>query len=365
MGISSLRLSSPRPCTQILAAVCLLSVPLLHAQDYPPVDIAQAQLTEIVDELSLTGTLTAPRSTRLSPEVQGRVAALGVDAGDLVEAGQTLLKLDDEIAGLELEQSRAALREAVAELEDARRRLGEARDLAARQGIADTEVRAREAEVRTDAAVVDRRRAELGYRQALLERYSLEAPFAGVIALRLTDLGEWVGPGNPVLELVAIDRLRLDLQVPQKYFGRVGRDTPVFVRLAASPDHPLTASITHIVPVSDPSARTFLARVALDNASGRWAPGMSARATLRLASGREGVVVPRDALIRYPDGRVTVWVTEGDGSLRRVSERQVSPGLAFGGRIEILAGLEAGASVVVRGNESLRVGQQVRVDSDE
>jgi membrane fusion protein (multidrug efflux system) len=340
-------------------------MPLVHAQDYPPVGIAQAELAEIVDELSLTGTLTAPRSTRLSPEVEGRVATLSVDAGDQVEAGETLLELDNEIARLELEQARAALREAVAELEDARRRLREAQDLAARQGIADTEVRAREAEVRTDAAVVDRRKAELGYRQALMERYSLEAPFAGVISRRLTDLGEWVGPGNPVLDLVAVDRLRLDLQVPQKYFGRVSAETPVTVHLAARPNAPLTANITRIVPVSDPRARTFLARVALDNASGHWAPGMSARATLRLSSGHEGVVVPRDALIRYPDGRITVWVTEGNGSLRTVSERQVSPGLTFGGRIEILAGLEPGAPVVVRGNESLRAGQQVRVEADE
>jgi multidrug efflux pump subunit AcrA (membrane-fusion protein) len=92
-------------------------------------------------------------------------------------------------------------------------------------------------------------------------------------------------------------------------------------------------------------------------------PGMSARATLRLGSGREGVVVPRDALLRYPDGRITVWVLEdsGEGGAPSVSERRVRTGRAFGGEMEITDGLEPGARVVVRGNEGLREGQRVRV----
>ncbi|MFZ0256038.1 MAG: efflux RND transporter periplasmic adaptor subunit, partial [Gammaproteobacteria bacterium] len=231
--------------------------------------------------------------------------------------------------------------------------------------IADTEVRAREAEVRTDTAVADRRKAELGYRAALIARHTLEAPFAGVIARRLTDLGEWVGPGTPVLELVAVDRLRLDLQVPQAYFGRVNRQTKVSLRLDARTNERLEAKVNEIVPVSDPRARTFLARVALENTDLRLTPGMSARARLRIDTGQQGVVIPRDALIRYPDGRVTVWVVNGSGATRTVSERQVRTGLRFGGRIEIVTHLDAGTLVVVQGNETLFEGQQVRIQVNE
>lgn len=325
----------------------------------------RAEGAEIVEELRLTGTLTAPRTARLAPEVNGRVAEIAVDAGDEVEAGATLLRLDDEIARLELAQAEAALREAVAELGDTRRRLTEARDLAKSKGIADTEVRTREAEVNALTAVVDRRKAELGHREALVARHSLEAPFAGVIARRLTELGEWVGPDTPVLQLVAVDRLRLDLQVPQDYFGRVTPRTPVEVRLAARADDPLEVHITRVVPVNDPQARTFLARIALDNRERRMTPGMSANATLSMHTGREGVAVSRDALLRYPDGRIAVWVAEGEDTKRTVSERRVRTGLAFGDRIEIRSGLEAGMLVVVRGNESLREGQSVRVEPDE
>ena len=347
------------------AVLVLVATSSLQAQALPPIDIVRAERTEIVEELLLTGTLTSPRTARLSPEVEGRVATIAVDAGDHVATGKTLLRLDDEIARLELAQDRAALREAVAELDDARRRLAEAQDLAKRAGIADTEVRAREAEVRSDTAVVDRRRAELAYRAALIERYTLEAPFGGVIARRLTELGEWVEPGTPVLELVTVDRLRLDLQVPQAYFGRLSHQTKVSLHLDARPNEQLRTHITEIVPVSDPQARTFLVRIALENPDVRMTPGMSARARLHIDTGQQGVVLPHDALIRYPDGRITVWVANGTGATRTVSERQVRTGVGLGGRIEIVAGIEADTAVVVRGNEALLEGQAVRIKRNE
>jgi len=97
----------------------------------------------------------------------------------------------------------------------------------------------------------------------------------------------------------------------------------------------------------------------LDDSKARLAPGMSASGVLRLDSGVRGVTVPRDAIIRYPDGRVTVWIAEADGEQAKVRELRVQTGLGFGGRIAITSGLEAGALVVVRGNESLYEGQAV------
>jgi RND family efflux transporter MFP subunit len=335
----------------------------LQAQEHPPVSLVAAAREEIVEELLLTGTLNALQAAQLSPQVEGRVAAIEVDAGQRVGAGDTLLRLDDELARLELAQARASEREVMAELKDAERRLREVRELAKRKGVvAETEVRAREAEVERDRAILERRRAEVAQRAALLARHTLKAPFAGVIAQRLTDLGEWVDSDDHVMELVAVNVLRLDLQVPQGYFTRIGRQTPVSLRLEAFPTERVEAAITDVVPVSDPSARTFLARIRLANDQGRMTPGMSARATVRISTGAQGVVVPRDALIRYPDGRTVVWAVSSDGDAHKVSERQVKTGLAFSGKVEVVSGLDAGAAVVVRGNEALREGQQVRIE---
>ena len=90
-------------------------------------------------------------------------------------------------------------------------------------------------------------------------------------------------------------------------------------------------------------------------------PGMSAAGLLEAADRRRAVVVSRDALLRHPDGRITVWVVEGEAPTATVRERRVEIGLAFDGRVAIRSGLEAGTRVVVEGNEALQQGQQVSI----
>ncbi len=169
-----------------------------------------------------------------------------------------------------------------------------------------------------------------------------------------------MNPGDGLVELVATDRLRFDFRVPQSRYAQLGQDTPVSIVVDAVPDQAFAGRIQAIVPVKDPGARTFLLRVvaATDDAP-QVTPGMSAQAALRIESGRNGVVVPRDALLRYPDGRRTVWVVEQEGGEPVARERRVETGVEFEGLIEIRSGLTAGASVVTRGNEILRDGQAV------
>ena len=80
-----------------------------------------------------------------------------------------------------------------------------------------------------------------------------------------------------------------------------------------------------------------------------------------MATGRSGVAVSRDALLRYADGRNTVWVIENSDGRPAVRERIVATGLEFDGLIEVTSGLEAGERVVIEGNESLRDGQVVTI----
>ncbi len=343
------------------AAVLLAAwLPAIAAQ-VAPVELATVERRAIVETLRLSGSLRSPYTARLSPDVEGRVVSLAVDAGARVSAGDVLFRLDDELARLELAQAVAAEHEAVAELDDAKRRAAEARRLVADKTFPESEARSREALVERSEATLERRRAERAYAAAKLARHALKAPFAGVIAARNADPGERVDTDSEVLVLVATDRLELDLAVPQGYFGRVDAGTPMSLALDALPGRTIDARIARVVPVSDPDARTFVARAEIDNRDGRLAPGMSVRAVLRLGTDREAEVVPRDALIRYPDGRTIVWVARIDGDRQVVHERVVRTGLVFDGSVEILDGLDAGERVVIRGNEALRDGQQVRV----
>jgi RND family efflux transporter MFP subunit len=344
-----------------LLATLLLSAPA--AAQVAPVELASVERRDIVETLRLTGSLTPPYSARLSPDVEGRLVSLEVDAGARVEKGDLLFRLDDELARLELQQAIAAEHEAEADLADARRRVVEVRSLVEEQSFPESEARSLESRVRRSEAVLERMRAERAYAAATLARHSLEAPFSGVIAERNADPGERVDSNSSVMRLVAIDRLQLDLRVPQSYFQRIAIGTRLTIRLDALPGQEIESRVARIVPVSDPEARTFLVRAEIDNREGRLTPGMSVRAVLRIGTDRQAEVVPRDALIRYPDGRTVVWVAEVEGDRHVVEERLVKTGLAFDDSIEIVDGLEAGEQVVIRGNESLRRGQQVRVTS--
>jgi RND family efflux transporter MFP subunit len=344
----------------LFAGLCLCATAMAQ-KPAPPVVVAQVEREAVIEEVPLSGTVSSPRVAQLSPEVAGLVNQVLVEAGDRVEAGAVLVGLDHTLAKLALEAAEAATEQAREELSDARRRLNDARSLVKSRGIAETEIRTRESEVRADAATLRLRVAEKRREEERLRRYEISAPFAGVISRKLTEVGEWVMPGDEVLELIAIKGLRIDFRAPQGLFPRIGSDSIIEVRLDALPGRPVPARIGEIVPVSDPRARTFLVRVYPIQPDLPLTPGMSAAGVLKLQSGDRAVVVSRDALLRHPDGRITVWVVEGEGATATVRERRVETGFAFDGRVAIRSGLEVGTRVVVEGNEALQQGQQVSI----
>ena len=171
--------------------------------------------------LKLSGTVTAERAAQLSVATSGLITDLVVDAGDRVVAGDLLLELDAELARFQWQSAEAEVSRAAQGLADARRRLAEARRLAPQQSIAETAVRDLESEVLEDEAQLQRAQALAGYQEGILDRHRLTAPFAGVISARYSDIGEWVTPGDTVLDLVSTENLRLDFQVSEDYLGNV------------------------------------------------------------------------------------------------------------------------------------------------
>lgn len=354
---------------KFLAAVSLAlcaSVSGALAQDSSgiPVEVAQARLEELVQEVQLTGTVTARHAAPLSVSTSGLVVELAVDAGDRVQQGEVLLQLDAELATHQYNSARAEQTRAERALEDAKRRLEEARTLAPQRSIAETVVRDLAAEVAEDEAALQQAEANSGYRKGILDRHQLRAPFAGVISSRTVDLGQWVTPGQAVLGLVSAEQLRLDFQVPEDHLGRIQAGAPVEFSLGAAKDLRYSGTVLTTVPVTDPAVRTFLLRVQPDKTIAGMLPGMSARAHFRMDTGKRGVTVPRDAVLRYSDGRVIVWVVQDSGGQHTATERRVTAGLSFGGMVEIREGLSAGERVVVKGNESLRSGQAVSIPGE-
>lgn len=331
----------------------------MSKQAAPTVLVGLAEQVSLIEEVQLTGTVVSPRISKVSTEVSGIIEVIKVGIGDHVVAGQEILELDSELSALSLAAARAATEQAVQEVEDAQRRLFDARKLAKRQNVSANEIESLAAEVRIDSAGVERVRAEQQRQAARLLRHKLSAPFAGVVSRKLVEQGEWVAPGQPVVELVATSGLRIDFRVPQSVYAKMEQAGNIRIKLDALPDQTFDGAIETIIPVTDPTTRTFLIRAQLKDPEVRLMPGMSASAVLRLNTGKLGVAVPRDALIRYPDGRIVVWVVNQEDGQPRVSERRVQTGLSFNGKVAVTGGLLPDASVVLQGNEALRDGQAV------
>lgn len=340
----------------------LYAIALPPAFAASPVEISQSELRPVVQVVTVSGTVTSPQSAILSPSIGGLVEETLVDAGDRVENGSILVTLDSELARLTLERSIAEETQARIALDDARRRLAEAEDVGPKRGIAETEIKSLRAEVTRNEAALEAAVAAARQQEAVVRRHEVRAPFTGVVSRRLAQVGEWVNPGNGLVELVATEGLRFDFRVPQTYYARLDEDTQVDLTLDAVPDEVVPGRIQSIVPVKDPGARTFLLRVVTD-AQHRLpvTPGMSVRAAVRIDTGREAVVVPRDAVLMYPDGRKTVWVVVQEDGNTVVHEKRIQAGLEFDGLVEVQGGLEGGLDIVTRGNEALRDGETVIV----
>lgn len=355
----------PVAVRMIAGMILSAGISIASADRSPLVIVSTAKKDTVIQQVPLTGTVTSARIARLSAEVSGQVEAVNVEVGDRVETGAALIELDREIEQLTLEALQASTRQARAELADAKRRYNDAKRLREQKNISENELRLREAEVEIDAATLAQKQVEEERHRARVDRHTLQAPFNGVISERLTEIGEWIEPGSPVLTLVAINDLRIEFHVPQEFYSGINPHSTLSVTLDALPDREFDGSIAAVVPVSDTSSRTFLIHVKVITGDANLTPGMSVHGKLKLTTGRQGIVISRDALLRYPDGRVTVWVIDPESEPPTVSERRVTTGHSFDGRIAIREGIQAGDVIVVRGNESLQEGQQIQIQRRE
>ena len=345
-----------------IAILLLATLPGAVLAAGPPVTVAQVETAPVVDTVNVNGTVTSPQSAVLSPSVAGLIDTMSVDAGDRVDKGQVLVMLDRELEELSLRRARAEAAQASAALDDAKRKLSEAERIGPTQAIAESAIKSLRAEVARAEASLDAVQAAVLQQEAVVRRHTVRAPFTGVVSRRIAEVGEWVNPGDGLVELVATDRLRFDFRVPQSHYAQLEKETPVQIIVDAIADRVIAGHVQAIVPVKDPGARTFLLRVVANSPeSVNVTPGMSARAILRIDAHRSGVVIPRDALLRYPDGRKTVWIVVEEDNVPVVHEKRVETGIEFDNLVEIRSGIESGATVVTRGNEVLREGQPVTI----
>lgn len=322
----------------------------------PPVAVAAVTVADLPEEIQASGELLAVNQAKIAAEVGGRITEIVVEEGRPVEVGNVVLSIDPEARELELKGARASMTEASAARSEAAREAKRVHRLKAKSMASQSQLDAADTAYQRARSQAEAAEARLGVAERALREASVAAPFSGLVAERYVSPGEYVQPGQPLFELVALDPIEVEFMLPEADSSRVALGNSVVVRVAPYPDEEFEAIVTFISPTIEPRTRTLRVKATLQNPDGRLRPGLFARADLGIAMLRDLTLVPEEAVLQRVDGAV-LFVLRGN----RVERIRIEVGRQHGGMIEVREGLASDATVVVRGHTRLSAGQRVQV----
>jgi membrane fusion protein (multidrug efflux system) len=377
------------------------------------VEVARVEKLTLRDDAQAVGTLRSRQNVMLRPEVAGRILSLGFSDGAQVQAGQTLVQLDDTLQRAEVQQSLAQV--SIAKANHKRNQELVAQNFVAQRVLDES------------AASLQVAEAQLALSCARLDRMRLLAPFPGVVGIRSVNIGDYVKDGADLINLEDISMLYVDFRLPERYQGKIVPRQMVEMQLDALPGRMFKAQVEAIDPLIDANGRSIGVRAVLPNqageavavksvgagqvrmpaatsrapalvplaeikpgatvagcpeprvitspskgqGSGPLRPGMFARVTAVFEVRPDALSVPEEAIV--PQGgrqfvirAVSPSQVAGSAPLppdvQQVSQRvEVKLGIRRPGRVEILEGLSEGDTVVIAGQQRLqKVGSPLR-----
>ena len=312
------------PAALGLAGILMAAaLPAAQAQTLPTVTL---QVRDVGLTYPAEAVVEAVRQATVAAQVQGRVVDMRVDAGQRVAKGDLLMRIDAR-------ESAETAAGAEAQLIQAKANFERTKNLYAQKFVSSAALDKAEADYKAAAAVA-------GASGATVSHAAVTAPISGIVAQRLTELGEMAAPGKPLVTIYDPKGLRVLANIPQYKLAEVKKGMKARLEFPETGQW-IDAVRVEILPTEDARSHTATARLYLpDNVQGV-IPGMAARAHFLVGSGNKLTVPPKAVLRR---GEVTgVYVVDAQNVPRL---RQVRLGEMLGnGELEVLAGLANGDKV--------------------
>jgi membrane fusion protein, multidrug efflux system len=359
-----------------LSMVCL--VVGCSSQQPPTVEEARPVKTMVVaagyvpSVRSFPGRVEASKMVDLAFQVSGILINLPFREGKVIAQ----LRQDEFQARLQtaqgtFDQARAQLRAAESSLTNAKtesERFGRLVDTNAVSrsdyDSAQTAYRAAQENYNAQQAAIRGFEGRLTEAKLQLGDSTLRAPYDGVIAQRLVDVGQNVVANNPVIRFQNVNDIEIVVDVPEGFIAsdlRSSANRQAVAELSIAPGQQFPVRVKEVAQIADPKTQIFEVRFALKAPPGIIAlPGMTANVTMTSrGNGRPGnlLVVPIAAVFKQDTGEQVVWVMGADQTVHR---RIVKLGAPTGDEIEIVNGLQQGDRIVVAGATFLRDGMKVR-----
>lgn len=331
---------NPRNFGRLYFALMVLFPSIAIAQTALSVQTGNPRPETLRNHIEVPGSLLARESITLRSPVNERVAAVHFSEGQMVDTGDLLVELDRATENAQLKLARA-------QLKDAQLALARSLKLSGSKAVS-------EADLDTARVQVDIAEASVETAQAALQEREIRAPFTGRIGLTDVEAGSYLSAGEAITTLHDISHLRVEFDLPQSRLGLLANVLTLRFRLpegqnAAWRPAELISSASSL----NTSTRALRLRAETAN-SPALRPGM---AVIVEAAGppHSGLTIPEVSLIPRGGEQYVYRIT--DGKAERV---KVTTGIRREGRVEIIRGLTAEDSVVVRGGDRLRPGTPVQ-----
>jgi membrane fusion protein, multidrug efflux system len=304
--------------------------------------------------LSSVASLVAVQGVTVSAEMTGKVVQITFEPGAMVQAGDLLVQQD-------IAAETAQLRSAEATVALTKLTLERARKLLAQKTSSQSEYDNADAQYKQAVAQADNMRA-------LIAKKTIRAPFAGVLGIRLVNLGQILSAGEAIVSLQALDPIFVNFSLPQQQLARIRPGLAVRVKTDALPDEVVEGTITAINPEVETATRNIMVQATVKNTRHQLRPGMFAMATVVLPEQNAVLAIPVTAVLNAPYSD-SVFIVENDKNDKNnppakiVRQQFVRLGTRRGDFVAVNSGLKQGETVVSTGVFKLRNGQAVTVDN--
>ena len=328
----------------------------------PTVAVVRPERTAEAEEVVLPANVQAYISAPIYARTNGYLKKWYADIGAHVKEGQLLAEIETPELDQQLQQARADLGTAQANLHLAEITASRYQDLLKTNSVSQQETDNATGAMAANKATVQANQANVNRLQQLQSFEKIYAPFTGVITARKTDIGDLIDAGasggskTDLFDIAQPDKLRVYVNVPEAYSQAAKPGLTADLTLAEFPGKRFQGKLVRTAEAIDPASRTLLVEIDVVNPTGVLLTGSYAEVHLKLPAGGPSYIVPVNTLLFRKEGLRLAVVSDGKAVLT-----PVTPGHDFGDRMEIIGGLKGDESIVVNPPDSIISGQPVRI----
>ncbi len=298
--------------------------------------------------LNIQGTVESDKTISITPKASATVEEINVKAGDVVEKGAVLAKLDGEVTRTQIEDIKSQLKLAETLYE---------RQKNLREDDIGSEIQLLEAETQVNSL-----KNQLASLQEQYDNYTIEATIGGTVNRVYIKEGENIGPNGPSFQIANSEALKVTAEISEYYINRVETTDSVTITLP-SIDQELTKPIDVVSKVIDPANRTFGIEVYIPNMDGMVRPNMLAKLKINDYKRNDVLTVPVN-VVQSTNEEGYVFVAEQDDSGWVAKQKSVVTGSSYDDEIIIEEGLEPGDQVITVGYDGLNDGDPLSIQEN-